>query len=132
MKFYIASGLDGAVRAKEIAACLVAAGHEHTYDWTVHGPVGSQGYARLREVAQAESVGVARADVVVAVLPGGRGTHVEIGMGIALGKVVLLFGAPEDFEESEKTCAFYHHGQCRWFVTEAAHEIARIVCEVIG
>lgn len=127
MKFYIASGLEGSARVSEVAHALREAGHDHTYDWTKHGAVGDLGYARIQEVAHAETEGVRKAEVVIAILPGGRGTHVEIGMGIALRKRVLIFGRVEDFEASRKTCAFYHHDGCEWFVEQDPKVIAQVV-----
>lgn len=45
------------------------------------------------------------------VLPGGRGTHVEIGLGIAGQKNVFVLAGDvaADFGRDGRTCAFYHH-----------------------
>lgn len=125
-KFYIASGLENAGQVRQVAESLKAAGWTHTYDWTVHGSVQCEGVERIAEVAAAESEGVIGADVVVVLLPGGRGTHVELG--IALGLSALLHGetgdpiiciyspTPEaDFGTTGKTCAFYHHPNVQKF-----------------
>lgn len=87
MKFYIASSLDNATEVRMLAAALKAAGHTHTYDWTVHGPVE---WHKLPETAQAEVCGVLDADVLLVIAPGGRGTHTELGIGIASGKDIWI------------------------------------------
>ena len=48
---------------------------------------GPDGYA---DTALAEIAAVREADVLVVLLPGGYGTHVEIGAALALGKPVIL------------------------------------------
>ncbi len=106
--FYIASRLEAAAQVKRMANILVAAEHTHTYDWTAHGSVKHEGEQRIREVAGLEVQGVRDADVVIVILPGGRGTHAELGLAIATYKSVIICAADdEDFQQDERTCAFY-------------------------
>ena len=109
MKIYIASRLENYLQVQALRDALVAAGHVITYDWTLHGSVQGQGEARLREVAANELNGVRDADLVVVLLPGGRGTHAELGMANVLGKPVILFSDSDDpFDVClGATCAFY-------------------------
>lgn len=108
MKFYIASRLENAEQVKQIAAVFKASGWVHTYDWTEHGSVQCEGEERIREVAEAEMKGVKDADVVIVLLPGGRGTHAELGAAIALDKKVFVWAESEIFfMQDERTCAFY-------------------------
>ena len=65
---------------------LKKCGHDLTYDWTLHGSVKSVSKERLREVASLELDGVSEADFVVVLLPGGNGTHLELGFSIAREK----------------------------------------------
>jgi len=119
MRFYIASKIENGEAVTRLATWLKAVGHVQTYDWAVHGPVfkpdkaANQNILAMREVATAEMIGVSSADVLIALLPGGRGTHVEIGAAIALAKLVILCG---DFQkemtgrgEYPWPCAFYYH-----------------------
>ena len=46
-------------------------------------------------------------DVVVILLPAGRGAHIELGMSIALNKKTFLCSATEDEFSIENTVAFY-------------------------
>lgn len=121
--YYIASGLPNFEAVRALKSILDEAGWEHTYDWTVHGSVQTEGAARLAEVAAEESYGVVMADVVIVLLPGGRGTHTELGMAIGLAdidpgghggaqdpRIVIYSADPEVFSgTSGTTCAFYHH-----------------------
>ena len=109
LRFYIASKLDNAPAVRELRDALVERGWIHTYDWTVHGSVQGQGHERIQSIALAEAEGVRTADFVIVLLPGGRGTHTEFGMALALNKIVFLVGDVErDFSDGY-TCAFYHH-----------------------
>jgi nucleoside 2-deoxyribosyltransferase len=111
VKYYIASRLESADRVKSLKKTLDSWGWVHTYDWTVHGSVQKEGYRVIRDVAHKETDGVRQADVVIVLLPGGRGTHTEFGMAIAWEKhVVMLSESFEiDFGNDGRTCAFYHH-----------------------
>ena len=110
MKFYIATRLERADDHRIAREVLEAAGHQITYDWTVHGSVKDEGVSRIREVAMAELGGVRDADFVVVLLPGGRGTHAELGAATVLGKPVYLIARPGSrvLDTGAETSAFYH------------------------
>ena len=110
MKFYIATRLENAEAHRQVARILTAAGWELTYDLTAHGSVQREGEARIAEVDAAKAAGSTAADVVIVLLPGGRGTHCELGMAIALCKSIFILADPESgfFAQDERTCAFYH------------------------
>lgn len=119
MKFYVATKLENHEAHNRVRDFVAELGHEVTYDWTAHGPVHSHGLERIEEVALAEILGVADADVVVVLWPGGRGTHVEMGAAIALGKTVLMVSEITDHHEATpETCAFYHHPNVELFRSE--------------
>lgn len=109
MKVYVASKLERVGEVHALNEAIRAEGHEITYDWTVHGPVFGRGPEGVRDVAILEAQGVADCDVLVALLPGGRGTHVEIGLALASGKRAILCAPPELFECGPGLCAFYMH-----------------------
>lgn len=104
MKVYVASKLSNIDNAKRVIEYLKGIGYEISYDWTEHGSVNGQGPVRYREVADAEMRGVVEADVVVALLPGGAGTHCEIGAAIALKKRVIVVGN----HDAPYPCAFHY------------------------
>ncbi len=107
--FYVATKLENIEEARRLMALLRSWGLEPAYDWTVHGPVWRQGAARMREVAALELGGVRCADVVIVRLPGGRGTHTELGAALAFGQPVIIYGAAEAFVSGPEACAFYYH-----------------------
>lgn len=108
MKFYIASKLENAERVSALARVLKAYRWEQTYDWTTHGSVKDEGEERLTEVAENEIEGVRQADVVIVLLPGGRGTHAELGAANIMNKPVFIWSeTDEPFRDGEPTCAFY-------------------------
>lgn len=107
-KFYIATYLERHAEHNLVRDRLVAAGHEITYDWTSHGSVKECSEERLTEVAEAELRGVTEADFVVVLLPGGRGTHAEIGAAVALGIPTYIHSTQSAlFTTTDATCAFY-------------------------
>jgi nucleoside 2-deoxyribosyltransferase len=110
-RFYIATRLENAAGHARVRALLEERGHVLTYDWTAHGSVQDQGEARLRQVAQAETSGVVTADAVIVLLPGGCGTHAELGIAIGRDVPVVLHtdGQDERLWEADRWCAFYAH-----------------------
>ncbi len=110
MKFYIATSLSRMTAHRIVRDALKNWDHEISYDWTLHGSVKSVSKERLQEVASLELNGISEADFVVVLLPGGHGTHLELGFAIARGKKVFLHTEdPLTFELGPQTNAFYHH-----------------------
>lgn len=110
MKYYIATSLSRTTAHNLVRDALKMLRHEISYDWTVHGSVKLVSKERLREVSIRELKGVSEADFVVVLLPGGNGTHLELGFAIASGKRVFLHSEdPALFELGPQTNAFYHH-----------------------
>lgn len=103
MKIYVASGLENREQVKRIMGRLREMGHEITYDWTEHGSVQGEP-EKYCPTAMSEAQGVAAADVVVGIIPGGRGTHFELGIAWANGIPVLLLIPPE---RAEPTTVFW-------------------------
>lgn len=110
MRFYIATKLEREQDFRKLRDALTEAGYKLTYDWSRHGSVKNEGRARIREVAVSERQGVKDADFVVVLLPGGRGTHAELGMALAYGKRVFMHAADLSawMGSDDRTCAFYH------------------------
>lgn len=114
MKIYIATGLERAAEHNVVRDALIKMGHSLSYDWTVHGSVKGEGHDRLEQVAGLELAGVMDADVVIVLLPGGRGTHTELGAALAAGRPVFIHAEDEGvFEFDERTCVFYRHKNVR-------------------
>ena len=110
MKYYIATSLANVKAHHQVRDALQALGHEISYDWTSHGSVKSVSKERLREVAIRELEGISEVDFVLVLLPGGTGTHLELGFSIGSGKKIFLHSEdPALFELGPQTNAFYHH-----------------------
>ena len=110
--YYIATSLSRSADHNLIRDQLSACGWQITYDWTIHGSVKHDGVTRLSEVSELEIDGVRRSDVVIILLPGGRGTHAELGMAAVLQKPTYIHSFDgSHFELDERTCAFYWHSK---------------------
>jgi hypothetical protein len=124
VRAYIASALENADNVRELRDLLAARGIELTHDWTVHGSVKDQGIERIREVAENELRGVAAADLVIVLLPGGRGTHIEFGIALATRRKwphtkIVIFGQQPD-ETGREPC-FYELVFRRWLMADHNH-----------
>ena len=112
MNFYVASGLINRERVAQVVEWLKARGGTPAYDWTRHGDVRSQGEERMQAVSQNEVNAVCESDLVLALLPGGKGTHIELGIALATraNKRILLWSETgAEFGGGQDTCVFYHH-----------------------
>ncbi len=114
MRFYIATRLENHAEHNRLRDALAALGHKITYDWTRHGAVWRRGMEVIEEVAKSEARGVLEADEVIVLWPGGRGTHVEMGIAIGAGiPISFVSDVAEHHAASPETCAFYHHPTVR-------------------
>lgn len=110
MKYYIATSLSRGIAHNLVRDALKRFGHAISCDWTLHGSVKSVSIERLREVAIFELNGIAEADFVIVLLPGGKGTHLELGFAMGNNKKVFLHSEdPSLFELGPQTNAFYHY-----------------------
>ncbi len=103
-RFYLATRKDRGQQAEPLLEALKAQGWERTFVWTAQDEASTHGYA---EVALKELAGVREADVLIVLLPGGYGTHVEIGAALALGKPVILHAPDRKTLETPYPCSFH-------------------------
>lgn len=120
MRFYIASRLENAARVKTLSEELESWGWKCTYKWFEHGCILGTGLD-LATVASEEYCGVVRAELFIALLPGGKGTHIELGIAHMVGcSIVLHSENPAPFNPAvRETCSFYwlpgvERVQCLW------------------
>lgn len=110
MKYYIATSIKRAKEHNLIRDALNEFGHKITYDWTIHGSVKNTSLKRLKEVGEDMIDAIKYADFIVVLLPGGKGTHTELGAAISNNKLIFLHTLdPDLIQLGEKTCAFYYH-----------------------
>ena len=82
MKFYLSTGKDRLDQATPLLDALKAHGWKQTFAWSSQDALSPAGYA---DIAEAELAGVRSADVLIVLLPGGFGTHVEMAWLSHLG-----------------------------------------------
>ncbi len=107
MKLYVATGFERADKASEVMEALRSLGHTITFDWTVYRPMVLDGWKpdpeQLEGIASEEVEAVKDADALIVLLPGGKGTHVELGVALAMRKPVCIFG------DEARSVPFYLH-----------------------
>ncbi|MFE8700124.1 nucleoside 2-deoxyribosyltransferase [Cytobacillus sp. FJAT-54145] len=102
-KFYIASGFTNKETVQQAATTLKSVGFVHTYDWTKNEKANT--VEQLREIGTDELKAVKESDFILVILPGGNGTHVELGIALAAYKRVYLYAKNE---EDFLNTTFYH------------------------
>lgn len=111
---YVATGLQRGDSQRAVAEALLAEGIGITFDWPLYGSASGRSYP---DIAHDEVEGVRRADFLVVLLPGGRGTHVELGAALALGKPVFLQAETEAaLYQDNMRCVFHEHRLVRQIV----------------
>ncbi len=131
MRFYTASGFENKELVQYVSALLTQKGFIHTYDWTRNDRADT--FEKLQSIGEYEKEGVKTADFLVALLPGGKGTHIEIGMAIGFGKPVYIYSeAP--ISEPTHSCTFYHidgvrlvHGPISEFIEVVIREFQDVI-----
>ena len=88
MKFYIGSGFKNVDRVRDLSNELKKLGWIHTYNWA-EVEVGSETREELVTYSRLELAAIEDSDIVIIILPAGRGTHVELGYAMALGKKIV-------------------------------------------
>lgn len=87
-KVYVGSSLFNADEVKSVMSNFVSAGLEISYDWTKHG----QGFTEeeLSKYFTGEFNGVVNCDLFFMIHPARNGTHVEMGIALALNKPIVM------------------------------------------
>jgi nucleoside 2-deoxyribosyltransferase len=124
-KFYLATRKDRAAQADKLLGALKSRGWERTFTWTGEDKAGANEYA---ELALAELAGVREANVLIVLLPGGYGTHVEIGAALALGKPVILHAPDQKTLNNPYPCVFHYHPGVKLLVSEVVDVDAILAC----
>lgn len=106
MNFYIASSIKNKEMVKSLADQLKLEGFCHSYDWTINDRADSMDL--LASIGESELSAVRNSDFLVMLLPGGKGSHIEMGIALGLGKRVYLYSPNNDIFEFDKTSTFYH------------------------
>jgi nucleoside 2-deoxyribosyltransferase len=113
--FYLSTRKDRLHHAAPLLKALKASGWNQTFAWTDQTSSDAAAYA---EIAKAELGGVHEADVLIVLLPGGFGTHVEIGAALALGKPIIIHAPDRKTLETPYPCVFHYHPLVTLLVSE--------------
>lgn len=126
MRFYIGSGFKNCELVNKFSEILRKNGWQHTYNWTenINDDVT---FEDLIVYSESEKKGIADADVVIILLPAGRGTHIELGMALALDKIIYLCSSDKDEFSIENTVGFYELPQIRKVVGSVDDIINKII-----
>jgi nucleoside 2-deoxyribosyltransferase len=124
-RFFLSTRKDRSEEADALSIKLKAHGWERTFAWTDKDGADSEGHAAI---ALAELKGVREADVLVVLLPGGYGTHVEIGAALALGKPVILLAPDRRTLETPYLCVFHYHPAVTLLISEIPDIGAILAC----
>ncbi|QFF97641.1 group-specific protein [Psychrobacillus glaciei] len=106
MKFYVGSGLKNKEQVREVGGKLKNIGWNQTFDWTHNEQANN--LADLMHIGTQEKEAIKDADYVIILLPGGKGSHIELGMAIALQKQIFLYSPHGEAMDMETTSTFYH------------------------
>lgn len=99
---------------------------EHTYNWAKNIS-NDETIEDLIEYSKLEQKGIIEADVVIILLPAGRGTHIELGMALALNKKIFLCSATKDEFSIENTVNFYQLPNIVRLVGTSSENINQII-----
>ena len=126
MKFYVGSGMKNCELVNYYANLLKENGWEQTYDW-VKNVSDDISREDMIKYASLESQGIVDSDVVVILLPAGRGSHIELGMAMALNKEIFLCSVTNEEFNIENTVAFYELSKVTQLVGNADDNVKKIL-----
>ncbi|SEP59635.1 Nucleoside 2-deoxyribosyltransferase [Virgibacillus subterraneus] len=112
MNFYVASGFANIEQVQYVTQKLQSRGYNLTYDWTRNQRATSK--QALRTIGELEKEAVLNCDFFILLLPGGKGSHTELGMALALEKRVYIYSA-EMIDKTTASTFYYVHGVERFY-----------------
>ncbi|WP_058302597.1 hypothetical protein [Gorillibacterium timonense] len=104
--FYIASSLRNIENVKFVCEKLKQEGFIHSYDWTQNEKVTS--IEQLKDIGMKEMNAIKKSSFIVVLLPGGKGSHIELGIALGKGIKIYLYSQNDEANDIETTSTFYH------------------------
>lgn len=126
MKFYIGSSFKNSELVNYYSRVLEENGWQHTYNWA-NNVIEYETFENLIEFSRLEQKGISDADVVIILLPGGRGTHIELGISLALNKKIYLCSNDKEDFSCENTVNFYVLPEIQKLVGSADENLRKII-----
>lgn len=118
VKYYIASSFQNKTIVNKLSQKLNELGYLQTYDWTINDK--AETLEQLEKVGREELRGVSNSDFLIVALPGGKGTHVELGIAISQDKPVYIYSQNSNVFDPNNSCTFYHLPNVKIVVGEIA------------
>ena len=106
MKFYVASSFKNIQQVRYVSERLKREGLIQSYDWTQNERASQ--LEDLERIGQEEKQAVMDSDIVIVLLPAGKGSHIELGIALGLHKKIFLFSPNEEVKNLAETSTFYH------------------------
>ncbi|WP_409253832.1 nucleoside 2-deoxyribosyltransferase [Bacillus sp. SCS-153A] len=106
MKFYVASSFKNIQQVRYVSDQLKRRGFSQTYDWTQNQRAAT--IEDLEQIGRAEKQAVMESDIVVILLPAGKGSHIEMGIALGLNKKIFLYSPNDEVNDLAETSTFYH------------------------
>lgn len=106
MNFYVASSFHNIKQVRDVSKRLKRKGYFHTYDWTQNSRAST--VEELKKIGEKEKQAIIESDVILVLLPGGKGSHVELGIALGLNKRVILYSPHNEISDFPLTTTFYH------------------------
>lgn len=126
MKFYIGSGFKNVDNVNYISNELKKYGHIHTYNWALDETL-DETKEEMINFSILELKAIDESDVVIILLPAGRGTHIELGYALHAGKKIYLCVRDEDEFSLSNTVNFYQIPEIEKIVGDNEKIVRRLV-----
>ena len=126
MNFYIGSGMKNCELVNYYSKILEEKGWKHTYNWAKNIN-GDETIKDLIEYSKLEQQGIIDSDVVIILLPAGRGTHIVLGMALALNKKIFLCSETKEEFNIKNTVNFYQLPNIVRLVGTADENLKKII-----
>lgn len=106
MNFYIGSVFKNIELVNYFSKKLQEKNWNHTYNWALNIN-DDESKEDMIEYSKLEIDGIKKSDITIIILPAGRGTHIELGIALALNKKIYLCSENEDDFSLLNTVNFY-------------------------
>lgn len=127
MKYYVASSFRNIDTVRLVASCLNEKGYFQTYDWTQNQPANT--LKDLKQIGEEEKNAVLESDFIIVLSPAGKGSHIEFGIALGVGKPIYLYSEQNDILDFETTSTFYHVKGVKTFVGDLSSFINFVLTE---
>ncbi|WP_079479074.1 group-specific protein [Halobacillus salinus] len=124
-KFYVASSFQNKDKVRYVQEELKRQGFAQTYDWTRNERASTSN--DLRAIGNLEKEAVTEADFLIVLLPAGKGSHIEFGIALGLGKKIFLHAPDGQMDDSDTTTTFYHVPEVEPCTGSVDELIARVI-----